>query len=162
MIQNYIVKVILNKPRLYPSSMLYSRELCSVRALYVITVCTFIHTNTALYPSVIDNSHDFLTRAKLNKMLQIPNSRRDINQRFITYLGLKFYNCIPLDIRNIKKCNKVKNYFYYSSIFKYRYISKPVLNCQYYGFLHCQIFYFYFFASYVFLFLVLYKVVFLV
>ena len=49
--------------------MLYSRELCSVKALYVITVFTFIHTNNALYPAVIDNLHDFLTRAKSNKML---------------------------------------------------------------------------------------------
>jgi len=103
-VQNYIVRIILKKPRLYPSNQLYSLEITNIKVLYVLAVCDFVHANEKLRSNYV--SHDFVTRAITAYELSIPQSRCDLNLRFMTYLAPKFYNLIPLSIRNIKKHKK--------------------------------------------------------
>lgn len=51
-----------------------------------------------------------LTAQKQN----LPSSKKNGNQRFVSYLGSKFYNLIPIEIRNTtnrKEFNRHRNAF---------------------------------------------------
>ena len=100
-IQNYIVKVIFMRPKLYSTDLLYSSEICDVRTMYILTVCNYVHSNNLLNSNII--SHEYQTRANLDRLLITPSLRKDISHRFVTYLAPKFLNLIPSHIRSIKK-----------------------------------------------------------
>lgn len=105
-VQNSIIKIILQKPRRYSTNLLYSEELCNVSTLYILTVCTYIHRNLNKQ-TFFDHIHQ--TRGNLNKNIITPKSKRNINQHSSIYLGPKFYNALPRWIREknpLKKFNK--------------------------------------------------------
>lgn len=97
-VQNYIVRVISKKPRLYSTCMLYSSDLCNIKSLYVLAVCGYVRSHDKLRLDCLSHCH--MTRGNTRQMLNIPQSRRDINQRFLSYLAPRLYNRIPLEIRN--------------------------------------------------------------
>lgn len=103
-IQNYIVKVILMKPKLYSTSLLYSCEICDVRTMYILTVCNYVHSNNLFNSNTIN--HEYQTRGNLDRLLITPTLRKDISHRFVTYLAPKFFNLIPYHIRSIKTKSK--------------------------------------------------------
>ena len=108
-IQNYIVKTVLNKPKLYSTSLLYSRDICNLQTLYITSICNFVHVSDG--PGLDLLNHGYSTRGRSNLLLNVPKSRRDINQRFLTYLAPKMYNLIPLDIRRVEQPKKFSKLF---------------------------------------------------
>lgn len=105
-IQNYIVKIIFKKPRMYPTHLLYS-EILNLKSLYILTVCNFIHLNNKYQDKYI--AHSYQTRANANGLFNVTLSKTSLGQHFVTYLGLKIYNEIPLNIRSIKNKKHFKS-----------------------------------------------------
>lgn len=102
-IQNCIVKIIFSKPRLYPTHLLYDNNICSIRVIYISTLCLFIYIHDDKQDKL---KHHYQTRAIANEHLSVPPSKRNINQRFVTYLAPKYFNLIPKKIRDIKNRKK--------------------------------------------------------
>lgn len=69
----------------------------------MLTVCTYTHKNNNLKQLV---NHQYDTRNKNNLHIQIPVNYKNVNKRFINYLAPKFYNLLPLNIRNINNIKK--------------------------------------------------------
>ena len=90
--QNYILKVIFKKEKIYSTNLLYSAEIPNVRSLYILSISVFVHKNVNLKNYV---NHSYQTRSNINKHLIIPNSTTNINLRFISYLAPKIYNVLP-------------------------------------------------------------------
>lgn len=99
-VQNYILKIIYKKNRLYPTNMLYSRDIFDIRTLYVLETSIFVYKNKDLKNFI---SHGYQTRNKANDHIKLPKSNTNTNLRFFNYFAPKIYNIIPLDIRNITK-----------------------------------------------------------
>ena len=106
-VQNFIVKTILRKPKLYTTSLLYSPKLNNIKTLYILSACNFVHTNQKFKLNYICHSHS--TRGNTNNLLNIPNSKKDLNKRFVNFLGPKLYNLLPLNIRNINNNKRFNN-----------------------------------------------------
>lgn len=112
-VQNYILKVIYKKNKLYSTDLLYSVNILNARSLYILTTCSYVHKCNKLKNY---STHQYETRTKSNKHIKIPASNRNINLRFVNYLAPKFYNLLPLDIKetiNNKRFNKrCSNYIF--------------------------------------------------
>lgn len=102
-VQNYILRVIHNKNRLFSTKELYTHDILNVRSLYILELCAFVHKNESLRNYV---NHAHRTRQNTNRHILIPNSSTSLNLRFINYLAPKVYNMIPLQIKN--KTKKIK------------------------------------------------------
>lgn len=97
---------------MYPTKLLYKdNEILNIRSLYIHNVCNYIHKKDELKVH-IDNQYN--TRSATEQHIQIPSSKKNISQRFITYLGPKFYNLLPKNIRLVKTAQRFsklcKNY----------------------------------------------------
>lgn len=103
--QNYILRIIYRRNKLHPTVDLYSEDVLNVRSMYILNTCIYVHKRNRLKTYV---NHIYDTRAKRDKQLQIPNSSRNINQKFLNYLAPKIYNLIPSEIRDISKTDKFK------------------------------------------------------
>lgn len=101
--QNYIVRVIFKKDKRYNTDLLYNdTNLLNVKMIYIIQSINFIHFNPK--KSAVHHSHS--TRAIYKNELETVLYRKTLCQRFVTYLGPKYYNKIPVQIRNIKNKKK--------------------------------------------------------
>lgn len=99
--QNTIIKVMYKKNKRYPTNQLYLvSKIFNIRLLYIQSAIIFIHIQNNRFQQ-IPQLH--VTRAVSNENLTIKKFEKTLCQRFITYFGLKFYNFVPIDIRNIKK-----------------------------------------------------------
>lgn len=106
-VQNKILKVMYNKNRLYPTRLLYDGEILNIRSLYIYSVCSYLYKRDSLRLYV---SSKYITRSEIEQHIRLPVSRKNINQRFVTYLGPKFYNLLPRNIRfekNVKQFSKL-------------------------------------------------------
>ena len=101
--QNTILKIIFKKNKRYSTSLLYSSDIFNVRSLYILSCCVYVHKEESMRNYI---NHLYNTRNKTGQNLRIPISHRSINQRFVSYLGPKFFNLLPLKIRNIDKTRK--------------------------------------------------------
>lgn len=103
--QNSILKIILNKSRLYNTTLLYNEA----KALNIKNAYSY-HSLLWYYKArnSVYISHDYPTRSVINKHLIIPLYKKTHTQRFIFYYGPKLYNILPLNIKNIQKLNKYK------------------------------------------------------
>ena len=114
--QNFILKVINKKKRLYSTHLLYNPEILNVRSLCVLSTAIFVHKTPKLQNHV-DHSHG--TRNNSNKHLKIPNSNTSFNLRFTDYLAPKIYNMLPTNIKNIiriKSFTKCCRAFIYANL----------------------------------------------
>lgn len=111
--QNYILKVMNKKEKLFSTNLLYDEKVFNVRSLYIHSVCSYVHKIEGLRKYV---NHCHLTRSRTLNKLQVPISHKNINQRFIGYLGPKFYNLLPghiKEVKNLKKFNLAcRNYIF--------------------------------------------------
>lgn len=103
-IQNFILRIIHNKNKYYPTKLLYNEQILNVRSLYFTSICTFYHKNVKNHQYI---NHNYETRRKTNKQIKVPFCRKETTQRFITYLAPKIYNYLPPSIKNIAN---VKNF----------------------------------------------------
>ena len=99
-VQNYILKVIFQKERLFPTDQLYNENILNIRMLYFYNICLFYYKNKHLQKKL---EHTYQTRQIANQNFVVPFYRRDGNQRFITSLGPKLYNLLPNNIKTILK-----------------------------------------------------------
>ena len=99
---NYILKVIFQKERLFPTDQLYNENILNIRMLYFYNICLFYYKNKHLQKKL---EHTYQTRQIANQNFVVPFYRRDGNQRFITSLGPKLYNLLPNNIKTILKYN---------------------------------------------------------
>lgn len=122
-VQNYILKIIDKKNKFYPTNLLYNNEICNVRTLYMVSICSYIHKHDEL-KQYVNHTHE--TRNKTNRHLKIPTSNKNINLRFVNYLAPKIYNLLPNEIKTInkiklfnKRCKTyiTANYIQFHSIF---------------------------------------------
>ena len=104
-IQKYILKVIFNKNKLYPSQLLFNQNIRSIRSMYVSAVCVYIYQHPGLQ-SLID--HNYNTRIRLGRNMQVPISNNNLNLRYINYIGPKVYNLLPWEVRNCTNLRKFK------------------------------------------------------
>lgn len=110
-IQNYILRIIYKKNRLYSTELLYTEDINNIRTLYILKVCSYVQKNIKLRHYI---THEYGTRSRIQQHLKIPNSNRSINLRSTNYLAPKFYNLIPTEIKqiiNMKSfCHQCKKY----------------------------------------------------
>ena len=67
----------------------------------ILAICNYTHLNEHLKRDCV--SHKYETRNNVAHFLNIPDSKRRLNQRFLTYLAPKFYNEIPATIKAITR-----------------------------------------------------------
>lgn len=48
MVQNYVLKIIHNKTKGYPTELLHSEEIFNIRSLYILHTCIYIHKITKM------------------------------------------------------------------------------------------------------------------
>lgn len=109
-VQNYILRVMNRKEKRYSSQLLYSEDVFNVRSIYILSTCIYAHKSNNFKAYV---NHQHYTRNNINKHLKLPNFRKNLGHRFISFLAPKFYNILPNDIRQIqnvkrfsRKCRK--------------------------------------------------------
>lgn len=99
-VQNYVLKVILKKNKLYPTEHLYTEKLLNIRQLYILSTCNFMYKKEKT-PISIHHKHN--TRNKTNKNVIIPKSQKTLSLKFLHNLASRFYNLLPVAIKNIKQ-----------------------------------------------------------
>lgn len=97
-IQNYILKIMLQKKKRYPTDLLYSVEILNVRMLYFYNSCLFLYKNKNMQQKL---HHTYQTRQTTNQNLAVPFYRKDGNQRFAKSLAPKIFNSLPVYLKNI-------------------------------------------------------------
>lgn len=102
-VQKCILKVMYKRNRMYPTELLFSNTICSIRTLYMVAVSTFIHKNKSNQSIV---HHCYHTRARINEDIIYPINYNNINLKSSAYLGPKIYNMIPPLLKNIKNLRK--------------------------------------------------------
>ena len=104
-IQNSILKVILKKPYLTSTSLIYKESgLLEVRKLYTKFILKYTHTNKNIFGSEINNSSTGIkTRNKVNNHLVTYKAKKKLTQRHGIFLGAKLYNLLPPNICNESK-----------------------------------------------------------
>lgn len=107
-VQNYILKIINRKNKLFSTNLLYSVEILNARSIYCLMTCSYIHKATKLKQFV---NHNHETRSNTNRLLQLPNNNTSKKLRSFLYLAPKMYNMLPLELRSLpslkifnKKC----------------------------------------------------------
>ena len=89
-VQNSMLRVIYRKPRQFSTKELYSENVCSIRTLYILSVCHFVYKNTDIKKDLVKNCYQ--TRGQAQGLLNVPFSNRCINPRSINWLAVKLYN----------------------------------------------------------------------
>jgi len=112
-VQKFIIKVMFNFPRLYPTKELFTEtKLLNIRGLYILDTLIYVHFNKNNAFAFIEHPH--YTRANQSNQLTFPKHNFTGTQRFITFFGPKLYNALPLVLRNIGSIDtfktKVKTY----------------------------------------------------
>lgn len=100
-IQKYILKIIYRKKRMYPSNLLFSEDVGSVHAIYILVVCSYYYSHEKNY---VD--HLYETRNSTNKHLKIPLNHKHLNLKFVNYIGPKIYNLLPNHIKIVENKKK--------------------------------------------------------
>lgn len=99
-IQKQIIKIIFNKSKFYSTEALFREtSLFDFDCLYIIASLNFIQKNTKISNKIL---HDYSTRSKMNKNYTIPKPNKTVFLKFIDYNGIKLYNLLPKEIKDIK------------------------------------------------------------
>lgn len=112
--QNKIIKLLFHYDYLTPTTKVYSEtKLMSVKQLYTYSTCLLIRK--ILHKEI----HSKLTFTKKKELQNYRNrnaenlittrSRTNYGQRNISSEGVKLYNMLPLDLKNVKSLNVFKN-----------------------------------------------------
>lgn len=109
--QNYIIKVMLKKPKMYSTQRLYDEKmLLNIRLIYVLQSITFIHTK--FQKQLLQ--HTANTRTITNNHIKQQFFTKTTCQKFVSFLGTKFYNIIP---NNIRKIHNLKTFNYKTKLY---------------------------------------------
>ena len=97
-IQKSILKIIFKKHRLYPSHLLFSKNILNVRCLYILAVAKFM-INYESKPLI---KHNLGKRNRQYENLSLPMNKTTLNLKSLLYFGPKIYNKVPISIRSSK------------------------------------------------------------
>lgn len=98
-VQNRILKMIMNKHRLYPTSKLYDEaRVLNIRQLFALESLV-IQRKHGRYHFI---EHEYATRNRDNKLLILHKSSKSVGQRYFETYAVKLYNLIPREIREVK------------------------------------------------------------
>lgn len=101
--QRYVLKTMINKPRRYPTSKVYSEsQILSVRKSYFKAIMLHLHRNPSTCSSKLITK---VNRRLKHKIFQIPSVRTCFAQRFSNYVGPLIYNKINKDV-NFHRSNR--------------------------------------------------------
>lgn len=104
-IQKWILKIIFNKRRTYPSDDLYGEAgIFDIRQLYASCILVRLHKrlNSVPYPD-----HHYDTRNR-NLICRKQRCRKDVGQRNFSFIGWKLLDSLPLEIKTEAVYNKYK------------------------------------------------------
>lgn len=105
-LQKYFLKIIFNKERTYSTNALFREiKMFDIRQLFFqkTIIYQFRNKNNLSFPE-----HSYNTRSRTNETAQTQTSQKSIGQRCYTYLAPKFYNYLPMALKNILSLNKFK------------------------------------------------------
>lgn len=95
-IQKWILRVIHNKPRRYPSDKLFTESrVFDLRQLYFCSLMICINKNKIVLQPV---AHSRQTRYRINCVV-VPFTKKEIGHKSPHYLAAKFYNRLPEDLK---------------------------------------------------------------
>lgn len=104
--QNGLLKIILKKPRLYSTELLYSEcGIFDIKALFYYHCLLYMFNK--YNPELLSNK-TYQTRSVSNKWVDIPLYRKSHLQRFVFYVGPKLFNILPPYLKTIKSYNLYK------------------------------------------------------
>ena len=102
-IQKRILKIILHKPKLYPTIQLFNDcKIMNITQLYTLQICKHI-----FYTDIKLIDHPYQTRAKCRLTTKISKANKTITQSFFINRLPKIYNAMP---DNIKKTKSNRSY----------------------------------------------------
>lgn len=97
-LQKRILKIIYGYVLRYPSSALFSEcSIFSIRYLFYKAALIYMFNNK---PSHTLIEHSYNTRLNKESKVEVPMRKKNIGQRCYTYIGIKLYNMLTLDIKN--------------------------------------------------------------
>lgn len=103
--QKAVLKIILKKPRRYPSHQLFEEaKILDIDKLYL----KFILLNSFDALNNISPIHTHLTRFQTNYNIPVPLYTKTITQQQITYTSVKNFNNLPTYLKSIKEKNLFK------------------------------------------------------
>lgn len=92
-VQNSLLKIILNKVRLYPTVQLYKNaKVLNVAGLFSKNICLFVYK----YKLVTFTDHQYNLR---RKNVHIPRMNTNRGQKSISFMGVKLFQSLPIDIK---------------------------------------------------------------
>ena len=104
--QKYILKIILNKNKMYPTHLLFNdSKVLQINRIYIKSALRFASKNKN-YIKII--SHQIPTRQAQNGCAIIPTVKLSKCQKSLDYTISKIYNILPEEFRN-KSYNRIKN-----------------------------------------------------
>lgn len=100
--QNYFLRIILKKPKRTSSFPLYQElKILPIQHLYVFKVLRLFFLRSGNRENVMP-SNVYNTRSFENKFIKLPKVNKVIFRNSLHYLGPKYYNQLPLQIKNSK------------------------------------------------------------
>lgn len=112
-LQNKIIKCIHRLPYLEPTINLYKPlGYFDINNLYKLKTCIFIHSlilrekNSNIQINMVNDLHTYNTRQI--KLLQTIPIKSNFGMRSLMYIGIKIYNKLPTNIKEIKKISLFK------------------------------------------------------
>lgn len=106
-IQKFLIKIILNKPKTYPTEQLFHEsKLFDLQGLYILSTLHFVHKHSNI-GKLID--HKYQTRANINKNFNMSKPARQVFYKSMDYTGLRLFNILPQQIKQLRNKTKFKN-----------------------------------------------------
>ena len=97
-VQKLFLKVLLARTRLYPSNSLYREcEIFDIRQLYFEIATIWQYKNKS---SLNPINHSYQTRDSTMNRFKTPASAKSFGQRCFTFLAPRFFNFLPVSVRN--------------------------------------------------------------
>ena len=110
-IQKRALRIINDVPYDAPSKNLFTKsKVLNIRDMYCYEICIFIfnilYDDTKNVPVVLNlakpNENYFLRSTSKTFLLEVPFRRKDIYKKSIAYSGVKVWNSLPDNVRNVK------------------------------------------------------------
>ncbi len=103
--QNHFIRIILKKKKRDSSFPLYKElNIFPVEHLFVYKVLRQFYLKSG---NIASNNFSYATRGCVRKDLKLPKVNKSLFRKSNTYLGPKYFNALPLEIKNCTGLNKV-------------------------------------------------------
>lgn len=98
--QNSLIKIMLRKDLLHPTDELYHESgIMNIKTIFIYQSLMYMFSQD--HP-LIEQERRYVTRAVVIETLELRFFKNCCSQRFIFYVGPKYYNRIPLEVRRIR------------------------------------------------------------